>query len=86
MIPQLCQTIVLIFPALHKPLVASYPGSSPHEANPLAYLFTAILRHGYVRKSLRNCILAPIPKTNKDTTNFSLVPSLSNAQEWCNVP
>ena len=72
MIPQLCRTIVLIFPALHKPLVASYPGSSPHEANPLAYLFTAILRHGYVRKSLRNCILAPIPKTNKDTTIFLL--------------
>ena len=29
----------LLFPALRKPL---------------AYLFTAILRHGYVRKSLRN--------------------------------
>ena len=43
MVPQLCQTIVLInaFPALHKPLVALYPGSSPHKAKPLAYLFTA---------------------------------------------
>ena len=43
MVPQLCQTIVLInaFPALHKPLVASYPDSSPHKAKPLVYLFTA---------------------------------------------
>ena len=59
MVPQLCQTIILInaFPVLHKPL---------------AYLFTAILRHGYVRKSLRNCILAPIAKANKDTTIFLL--------------
>ena len=55
----------------------------------LAFLFTSILRHGYMPESLRNCILVPIPKANKDPTlsdNYhpiSLAPTLSKALEWC---
>ena len=29
-------------------------------------LFTAILRHGFMPEQLRNCVLLPIPKGNKD--------------------
>ena len=32
-------------------------------------LFTAILRHGYMPEQLRNYILVPIPKANKDPAN-----------------
>jgi hypothetical protein len=32
-------------------------------------LFTAMLRHGYVPNSLRDCILQPIPKPGKDYSN-----------------
>ena len=37
----------------------------------LSHLFTLILRHGYMPKALRDCLLIPIPKPNKD-------PSLSD--------
>ena len=55
----------------------------------LALLFTSILRHGYMPKPLRNCILVPISKANKDSSNsdnyrpISLAPTLSKALEWC---
>ena len=31
-------------------------------------LFTAILRHGYMPKCLRDCVLVPIPKSGKDAS------------------
>ena len=55
----------------------------------VADLFTSILRHGYMPTVLRDCILAPIPKGNKDPTlsdNYrpvALAPTLSKALEWC---
>ena len=55
----------------------------------IASLFTAILRHGYMPEQLRNCILVPIPKANKDPANsdsyhpISLASALSKALEWC---
>ena len=33
-----------------------------------ADLFTSILRYGYMPSVLRDCILVPIPKGNKDPT------------------
>ena len=42
--------------------------SSAVIANPLAIFFTAILRHGYMPKCFRDCVILPIPKGNKDTT------------------
>ena len=35
----------------------------------LCNIFTAMLRHGYVPNSLRDCILQPIPKPGKDPSN-----------------
>ena len=55
----------------------------------VADLFTSILRHGYMPSVLRDCILVPIPKGNKDPTlsdNYrpvALAPTLSKALEWC---
>ena len=55
----------------------------------LANLFTSILRHGYMPEAIRNCILLPIPKGNKDPANsdnyrpIALAPTLSKALEWC---
>ena len=55
----------------------------------VADLFTSILRHGYMPTVLRDCILVPIPKGNKDPTlsdNYrpvALAPTLSKALEWC---
>ena len=48
---------------------------------------TVILRHGYMPEQLRNCILVPIPKANKDPANsdsyhpISLASALSKALE-----
>ena len=61
----------------------------PDVRRSLALLFTSILRHGYMPKPLRNCILVPISKANKDSSNsdnyrpISLAPTLSKALEWC---
>ena len=58
-------------------------------STPLAYLFTAILRHGYMSAALRDCTLVPIPKPNKDSTvsdNYrpiALAPNLSKVLEKC---
>ena len=55
----------------------------------LSKLFTAMLRHGYVPKSLRDCILQPIPKPGKDFSvsdnyrSIALAPTLSKVFEWC---
>ena len=37
-------------------------------ANPLAMFFTSLLRHGYISQCLRDCVLVPLPKRNKDIT------------------
>ena len=54
----------------------------------LASFFTSILRHGYLPKSLRNCVLVPIPKGRKDPScsgNYrpiALAPTISELFEW----
>ena len=61
----------------------------PALCSPLASLFTAILRHGYMPEQLRNCTLVPIPKGNKDPAlsdsyrPIALASTLSKALEWC---
>ena len=42
--------------------------AAPVIAAPLATLFTAILRHGYMPNSFCNCTVVPIPKGPKDVT------------------
>ena len=37
-------------------------------AEPLAIFFIAILRHGHMPQNLRDCVLFPIPKGNKDAS------------------
>ena len=55
----------------------------------LSKLFTAMIRHGVVPASLRDCILVPIPKPGKDPSNsdnyrsIALAPTLSKVFEWC---
>ena len=55
----------------------------------MSQLFTAVVRHGYVPKLLRDCILQLIPKSGKDPTcsdNYrpiALAPTLSKVLEWC---
>ena len=41
----------------------------PVIAEPLALLFSTILRHGYMPPVLRDCVLVPIPKGVKDTSS-----------------
>lgn len=61
----------------------------PALSSSLASLFTAILRHGYMPQQLRNCVLLPIPKGNKDQAlsesyrPIALASTLSKALEWC---
>ena len=38
-------------------------------AYPLASLFTAIIRHGYMPECFRDSVIVPIPKGNKDASN-----------------
>ena len=58
-------------------------------SDPLSKLFTAMLRHGVVPESLRDCILVPIPKPGKDPSSsdnyrpIALAPTLSKIFEWC---
>ena len=55
----------------------------------LSKLITAMIRHGIVPASLRDCILVPIPKLGKDPSNsdnyrpIALAPTLSKVFEWC---
>ena len=63
--------------------------AQPAICSSLASLFTAILRHGYMPKPIRDCTIVPIPKGNKDprvSDNYrpiALAPTLSKALEWC---
>jgi len=62
--------------------------ASPAIAGLLASLFTSIIWHGYMPESVRNCILVPIPKDQKDPTisdNYcpiAFAPTISKALEW----
>ena len=55
----------------------------------LSRLFTAILRHGYMPKCIRDCTVRPVPKPGKDPTvsdNYrpiALAPTLSKILESC---
>ena len=42
--------------------------ASPVISEPLAIFFTAVLRHGYMPQTFRDCVLIPIPKGNKDAS------------------
>ena len=61
----------------------------PAICSSLASLSTAILRHGYMPKPIRDCTIVPIPKGNKDFSSsdncrpIALAPTLSKALEWC---
>ena len=52
-------------------------------------LFTAMLHHGVIPDSLRDCILVPIPKPGKNPLfsdsyhPIALAPTLSKVFEWC---
>ena len=62
--------------------------ASPALTQPLSKLFTAMLQHGYVPKSLRDCVLQPILKPGKDPSDsdnyrpIALAPTLSKIFEW----
>ena len=62
--------------------------AAPVIADALAQLFTAILQHGYVPASLRDCLIVPIRKGQKDPSisdnyhSIALAPSLSKTLEW----
>ena len=55
----------------------------------LTQLFTIILRHGYMRASIRDCTVVPIPKSHLDPTSSSnyrpiaLASNLSKVLEHC---
>ena len=56
---------------------------------PLSRLFTAMLRHGIVPDTLRDCIIVSITKPGKDPSDsyrpITLAPILSKVFEWCLV-
>ena len=43
--------------------------AAPSVADSLASLFSTILRHGYMSKCFRDCVLIPIPKSCKDPSS-----------------
>ena len=53
------------------------------------WTWSAILRHGVIPDSLRDCILVPIPKPGKNLSSsdsycpIALAPTLSKVFEWC---
>ena len=52
----------------------------------LALLFTAILRHGYMPKPIRDCTTVLGNKDFSSSDNYrpiALAPTLSKALEWC---
>ena len=61
----------------------------PAIAQLIAYLFTAMIRHSFMPKLLRDCTLVPIPKSGKHPSSsesyraIALAPNLSKALEWC---
>ena len=62
--------------------------SAPVIADSLASFFTSVLRHGYMPACIRDCILVPIPKGQKDASksdnyrSIALAPSISKVLEW----
>ena len=42
--------------------------AAPAISNSLATFFTSVIKHGYMPHCLRDCILVPISKRNKDTS------------------
>ena len=42
--------------------------ASPALTEPLASFFTSLLRHGFMPQNLRDCVVIPIPKRNKDSS------------------
>ena len=78
-----------------KPRKSDYDGicsehlkyASSSLAKPLAILFTSVVRHGYMPQCLRDCVLTPIPKSNKDISQsqnyrgIALASSLSKVLE-----
>ena len=69
--------------------IISYACAATSLSVPLSKLFTAMLRHGYVSKSLRDCVLHPMVKPGKDPCDsdsyrpIALAPTLSKIFEWC---
>ena len=61
----------------------------PAICSSLASLFTALFRHGFMLKAIRDCTIVPIPKGNKDPSSsdnyrpIALAPTVSKAIEWC---
>ena len=55
----------------------------------LSTLFTSVIRHGYVPYAIRNCILLPVLKPNKDSSNsdsyrpIALALTVSKLFQWC---
>ena len=62
--------------------------SAPVLADSLASFFSSVLRHGYMPTCIRDCILVPIPKGQKDASksnnyrSITLAPSISKILEW----
>ena len=55
--------------------------TSPVIAKQIALLFTSIIRHGYMPQCLRDSVIVPIPKGNKDascSSNYRPVALSSN--------
>ncbi len=55
-------------------------------AQPLAELFSAVLRHGHMPAAMRDCVLVPIPKYPSNSDSYrpiALAPNLSKALERC---
>lgn len=66
-----------------------YTCAAPVLTSFLSNMFTIMLRHGYIPKCLRDCVLQPIPKPGKDPSDsenyraIALAPILSKVFEWC---
>ena len=64
----------------------------PAVRTPVASLFTAILGHGYMPGPIRDCLLVPIPKSDKDPAKsdsyrlIALAPTLSKALRVVHSP
>ena len=57
---------------------------SPAIAKHLAVLFTSVVRHGYLPRCLSDCVLIPIPKSNKDascSSNYRAITLASTLSE-----
>ena len=51
----------------------------------LAVFFTTILRHGYMPKAFRDCVLVPIPKGSKDASCSKNYRAIALASSWSKV-